>query len=179
MQPTEEIWRPVVGFEGAYEVSDHGRVRSVDRWVTYTNRWGGTSTTFHHGQILRPGVHVRSGHLHVNLHRKSRYVHQLVLEAFVGPRPDGMRHTRHMNGIPADNRVENLAWGTFSENYLDSVAHGTHTNAAKTYCKWGHEFTPENTIPNSGQKNRACRECARIRGREWARNKRRESKARG
>ena len=52
------------------------------------------------------------------------YVHRLVLEAFVGPRPEGMA-CRHLDGDRANNRVENLAWGTYSENERDKLRHGT------------------------------------------------------
>ncbi len=55
--------------------------------------------------------------------RRTCKVHHLVLEAFVGPRPEGME-CRHLNGDPFDNRPENLAWGTRSENALDKVRHG-------------------------------------------------------
>jgi hypothetical protein len=69
----------------------------------------------------------RRGYLRVNLfiggRVVSRDVHQLVLEAFVGSRPEGMV-CRHLNGVPTDNRVENLAWGTYGENNADIVRHG-------------------------------------------------------
>lgn len=111
---TEE-WRPVVGFEGLYEVSDQGRVRSAPRPKT-------------RGGLLRPGGH-RSGHLHVVLSRAgrvcTRQVHRLVLEAFTGPCPEG-QECRHLNGDPADNRHVNLCWGTRSENVQDMIRHGTH-----------------------------------------------------
>ncbi len=54
-----------------------------------------------------------------------RYVHRLVLELFVGPCPVGME-ARHLNGDPTDNRVENLCWGTHTENIADQKVHGTH-----------------------------------------------------
>ncbi|KDE14258.1 hypothetical protein N505_0105420 [Rhodococcus aetherivorans] len=165
-----EMWRPVVGFEGAYEVSNEGQVRSIDRHVA--GRAG--STRLIRGRALKPGTAKRGGYHYVILSGRTRYVHHLVLEAFIGPRPEGDTHTRHLNGNPQDNRVENLQWGTRSENFLDTVEHGMHNNASKTHCKWGHEFTPENTIPNSGGRNRACRTCARNRGAEWARRKRRQ-----
>jgi predicted transcriptional regulator len=67
----------------------------------------------------------RSGHLNVHLGRVDRRsVHTLVLEAFVGPRPDGTE-CRHLDGNPANNRVENLAWGTKLQNEADKVRHGT------------------------------------------------------
>ena len=65
------------------------------------------------------------GHLSVALGRgNSRCVHELVLLAFVGAKPP-KHECRHLNGDPADNRLENLAWGTRSENIKDAVAHGT------------------------------------------------------
>ncbi len=59
------------------------------------------------------------------------FVHRLVLLAFKGPRPDG-QYCRHLNGVPTDNRLANLAWGTKSENTFDKVGHGTHPHASKT-----------------------------------------------
>lgn len=82
---------------------------------------------------LRPARWLRTwahedGHIRVSLyckgHQHIRYVHRLILEAFVGPCPDGME-CRHANGNPADNRLENLRWGTRSENQRDAVKHGT------------------------------------------------------
>jgi hypothetical protein len=61
--------------------------------------------------------------LRVDNIRTRRTIHSLVLEAFVGPRPPGSV-TRHLNGCPDDNRLENLAWGTHSENILDMDRHG-------------------------------------------------------
>lgn len=147
-------WLPIPGYESHYEVSDTGRVRS-----------------------LRSGQHVRpaprpvkpgdngQGHLHVNLwldgKPTKRYVHQLVLEAFVGPCPDGME-VLHGNGDASDNRRENLRYGTSQENRMDAVRHGTHNMSSKTHCKRGHEFTVENTALvklASGSIGRRCRAC--------------------
>src|SRR5262249_12949164 len=67
---------------------------------------------------------------------------------------------RHLNGIRTDNRPENLAWGTKSENMQDAVRHGTHLETRKTHCPEGHEYTPENTIMGGrNRKSRGCKKC--------------------
>jgi hypothetical protein len=120
-----ERWLPVVGFEGEYEVSDLGRVRSLDRTARYVRRdqYSGRDLEIfrsHKGRILRPGKK-QSGHVSVVLGRTeaggagSKDVHVLVLEAFVGRRPQG-HECCHENDVADDNRLENLSWGTRSKN---------------------------------------------------------------
>lgn len=72
------------------------------------------------GRILRPGRFCRSGHVSVVLGRGThgKPVHQLVLLTFVGPAPEGLE-VRHINGNPSDNRLENLFYGTRTENIID------------------------------------------------------------
>ncbi len=124
----EPIWKPVVGFEGIYEVSDTGLVRSLDRVITYhlPCRSGETKVVgrFKRGRELKP-TPKDSGHLLVSLGRGTtpHSVHSLVLEAFVGPRPEGMNGL-HRNDDPADNRLENLYWGTQSQNVSDAIRNG-------------------------------------------------------
>lgn len=114
-----ERWRPVPGHSG-YEVSDLGRVRS------YRNRQGHPTST---PRMLSPGT-VR-GYKHIKLGRsRQTKVHILVLEAFVGPRPDGMV-CRHLDGNPLNNRLTNLRWGTAEENYADRHRHGTHNSGSR------------------------------------------------
>lgn len=153
----EEEWRPIPDYEGIYEVSGHGRVRSVDRYIL-PGRGGTPRLRRGAMRTLTPG---RRGHLYVPLFSAGRVktmpVHQLVLLAFVGPRLDGMEGC-HNNGVPDDNRVENLRWGTRSENSLDMVRHGDHWQARKTECKWGHEYTAENTLYSKS--GRYCRQCS-------------------
>ena len=112
-----ETWKPIPS-EPGYEVSDLGRVRSVDRVVSTTRgprRYG--------GKLLSPNV-AKSGHVHFSLGRKSeRCGHDLVLEAFVGPRPIRME-ARHGDGNPSNNVLGNLCWGTRSENNKDRTRHG-------------------------------------------------------
>jgi hypothetical protein len=119
-----ERWLPVIGYEGWYEVSDAGRVRSVDRYIEYKDG----RKRFYKSQ-LRTQVDL-NGYRGVSLYRAGdekrenrRFVHQLVLEAFVGPCPPGME-CRHLNGVPSDNRLKNLAWGTSKENTADTIRHG-------------------------------------------------------
>lgn len=123
-----ERWKPIPGYEGVYEVSDLGRVRSLDRIEEYQriDQYSGRIITVHRrrrGKVLRPG-RMSGGHLSVALGRGgTRTVHSLVLEAFVGPCPPGME-CLHRNGKHQDNRFENLRWGTRSENLHDAVRHG-------------------------------------------------------
>jgi hypothetical protein len=112
------------------------------------------------GTPLKPYVGDRAGHLRVDLGGRRAYVHQLVAEAFIGPRPAG-QEVRHLNGDPSDNRVENLAYGTRSQNVLDSVQHGTYrnNNREKGQCPQGHDYDTVNTYvdPRGRRRCRACR----------------------
>jgi hypothetical protein len=150
-----EIWKPVVGYEGIYEVSSHARVRRV--------RAGqGTRS----GHILSPVVG-KKGYLQVKLLRKVTRIHRIVAMAFLGE--SDLPLVRHLDGNPANNIPSNLAWGTSQDNTDDRVRHGRTTYAGSsklaTHCKWGHEYTPENTRyevkKNCHRPARRCRECAR------------------
>lgn len=175
-----ERWLPIPGYEGIYEVSDAGRVRSLDRLNARGRRLAGK---------LRSLSVMPSGHLTValNAHRVRRTwsVHHLVLMAFVGPRPEGMEAC-HWNDEPSDNRLENLRWDTRSANQADSVRNGTHAMASRTHCPKGHEYTAENTYlhPKGSRYCRACRDQyredhrdeRRAKGREYMRRKRAAAK---
>ena len=112
MSGTFERWLPVVGLEGRYDVSDQGRVRLKSR------------------RLLRgcAAPRQRGAYWQVCLSRdgwsRSFLVHQLVLEAFVGSRPEGME-CRHLDGNGGNNVLTNLAWGTAQENANDRASHGT------------------------------------------------------
>jgi hypothetical protein len=155
---TSENWRPVVGCEGYYSVSDLGRVRGEDRTYTYNGRHGLT-TRSKRGKVLtqhRDTVGYKTVTLSMNAARKKFRVHRLVLEAFVGLRPDGMV-CRHLNDDKTNNTLANLTWGSYLENSADAIRNGNpnqHTN--KTHCFRGHPFSPENTCVSterSGKKN--------------------------
>lgn len=144
-----ERWLPVLGFEGTHEVSDRGRVRSLDR-VVETN----LGPRRYRSKLLSPGL--TSGHYTVDIGGRSRWVHHLVLEAFVGPRPSGQQ-CRHSNDIGTDNRLENLAWGTSSENAMDMVDNGNHHYARESTCMRGHLLVEPNLLLKA--RGRQCRSC--------------------
>lgn len=116
-------WRPVVGYDGAYEVSEHGDVRSVERTIQRSNG----ADQIVPGKLLTKHPDRRGYHLvsltrgHKAVHRR---VHRLVLEAFVGPCPDG-HEGLHGDGDMHNNHRSNLRWGTRTENVHDSMRHGT------------------------------------------------------
>lgn len=131
-----EEWRAVVGFEGSYEVSDLGRVRSLDR-VEHFQRVDARSGKLvsvsrrHKGVLLVPEKVKKSGYLRVQLGKGNKlYVHALVLTAFTGPCPDGFEGC-HGDGDRTNNREPNLRWDTRRENVADMVKHGTANF-------WGH-----------------------------------------
>lgn len=155
-----ERWLPVVDWEGLYEVSDRGRVRSVDR--TVPGRWGLTRLR---GRLLTPSMDGSRKRPHVQLCRcgtvEHHQVQDLVARAFIGPRTEG-HQLCHWNDISTDNRLSNLRYGTPSDNAYDKVRNGRHNEANKTHCKRGHEFTPENTYIQPSTNGRRCLECKRI-----------------
>jgi HNH endonuclease len=159
--PLRWLWAP--GFEPRYRVWESGEVESVFR------RYAG-------GKILRPMLLKSRGGTPYHAVRlypgdgtfRDWAVHSLVLETFVGARPDGLE-ARHLNGDSLDNRLVNLAWGTHSENMLDKQAHGTDLEFAKTHCDHGHEFTPENTYVGTNANGRPSRTCKRCRADRMAR----------
>lgn len=159
-----ERWLPVVGYVGLYEVSDCGRVRSVDRVLERGGRWGPRKLRLR-GQAIRPATK-DYGHRFVSLsdhdgHESLRYVHVLVLEAFVGPRPDGLV-TCHNDGDSANNRLDNLRWDTQSSNLHDTVAHGKHAAANKTRCPRNHLLRAPNLCSRPARRHhRSCLACAR------------------
>lgn len=156
-----ESWKPILGWEGYYEVSDRGRVRSVDRFV----KCSGTSLRQELGRIMSQHSN-ENGYFYVmaSKHGKTKriWVHRAVLEAFVSPRPRGMV-TMHLNNDPADNHVENLKWGTQAENIRQSVRDGRQANVRKKKCSRGHEFHDWNLEQAAlRQGKRSCLACYKV-----------------
>ena len=156
---TQEEWRSVLGYEGLYEVSSLGRVRSLSRVVERRN---GRAYTIP-GRILKCTVSKR-GYRTVTLYRNftnsSRGVHQLVAGAFI-PNPESLPVVRHYNDDKMDNSRENLRWGTQGDNIRDIVRNGNYRSywGEKTECKRGHDYSDENTYldPRGRRRCRTCR----------------------
>ena len=107
---TEEIWRPVVGYEGLYEVSSYGRVRSLDRYIN--------NNSFRKGKILKFSTNRRGylkAHLSLNNKVKTYLVHRIVAISFI-PNPDNLPEVNHKDEDKTNNSVDNLEWCNRSYN---------------------------------------------------------------
>lgn len=113
----EEIWKDIKGYEGIYQVSTFGRMKSLDRYVTRKNG----AVQFYPGKFLKicynKRVDVYEVHLRKNNKRKCFKVHRLVAEAFIeNDDPINKTTVNHKDGKRENNRVDNLEWATYSEN---------------------------------------------------------------
>lgn len=156
---TAEEWRAVPGHEGFYEVSDLGNVRSLDRIITDKRGF----KLPRRGKPLRPTPSGPMSYPNLKLRGRTRYLHDLVTSAFIGPKPPGQL-VRHLNGITSDARLSNLAYGTYAENFADSLRHGTFAPRRLRIlngCRSGH------TYPDDRKPGAECRICATARMRRW------------
>lgn len=118
----KEKWMPIKNYEGFYEVSDKGRVRSLDRYVNGKHK----NKAFRKGRVLKPEK-VQAGYYRVELQKngfkKRLYVHRLVADSFI-PNPHNKPQVNHINSMRDDNIVYNLEWVTPKENIIHGVEHG-------------------------------------------------------
>lgn len=120
-----EEWRPVKGYEGLYEVSNLGRVRSLDRYIDTVSGLGEPYKRFSKGRVLKL-LYNNKGYLKITLYNgitdKQKQVHRLVAEAFI-PNPDNLPEVNHKDQNPANNCVDNLEWcdRKYNVNYADAV----------------------------------------------------------
>lgn len=127
-----EIWKDVVGFEGVYQVSNHGNVKSLDREIVH-NTYKDTAKPkkqLHKGQALKQKINNQGkGYVYVQLWLHSdhfkRFVHRLVAEAFM-PNPKNKPQVNHKDGNPRNNHVDNLEWVTQRENIAHALETGLH-----------------------------------------------------
>jgi hypothetical protein len=119
-----ERWADIPNHPG-YQASDHGRIRSLNRIITKSNGRIQRRT----GKLLK-GVPNEKGYLRVALdYGKQRYIHDLVLEAWIGPRPPGIIHGCHADDNKTNNRPTNLSWETALANEQTKVQRGRHRNS--------------------------------------------------
>lgn len=171
-----ERWLPVPGYEGLYEVSDHGRIRSLDKVIEKTSKNGVKYRHHARGRMMHQ-VPAPFGHLYTRLHKDGQgrtfFVHRLVLMAFVGPRPEGTECC-HNDGVATNNRLENLRWDTAKSNAADRTKHGVQAGLNKTHCPRSHILAEPNLNQarlRGKRPQRACLACARAAARLKARRK--------
>lgn len=129
---SNEIWKPVIGYEGCYEVSNFGRVRSLDRFVPHNGR-----TKFAKGEVLLPNL-IQRGYLQVCLYKngvgKRRLIHRLVMEAF-NPTDDDSLVINHKDLDKTNNIVSNLEWVTHKQNTRHAWDNGACDETLKKRSK--------------------------------------------
>lgn len=147
-----ETWKDVVGFEGTYQVSNIGRVRSLLTGNFKKTHIGTIGYRFVY--LWKHGVETKTT------------VHRVVAEAF-SDRPEGKNYVLHSDGDSLNNLATNLRWGTQKENMQDARTHGTI--GPKELCKQGHPLTPDNLYQytrKDGRLNRMCKTCQKARSRK-------------
>lgn len=151
-----ESWASLPGYEGLYEVSSLGLVRSLGTGKLVAQRWHPTTKPENH-RYLTVRLRGEDGK------RKWMKVHKAVLLAFVSLCPPGLEGC-HWDGDRSNNSLSNLRWDTRQYNALDALVHGTHSETRKTVCPADHRYSPENTR-YTPRGHRVCRACHRERER--------------
>lgn len=133
-----EIWKPVKGYEGYYEVSNLGRIKSIERMVKWKGRERFVKETIKATNIDKGGYPVVT--LCRDCKSTSVKVHRIIAEAFI-PNPDNKPLIDHINTIRTDNRVENLRWCTNQENCNNPITlrNARKNNYTKESCAKANE----------------------------------------
>lgn len=157
----QENWKDIRGYEGLYQVSDFGRVKSLERYTIKKHGRSGQMVKYPEKErIMIHHTNKKTGYcsllLQYNNKKKSALIHRLVAEAFIN-NIDNKPQVNHINGIKTDNRLENLEWNTRSENQLHSFKTGLQKPNKTNLGKFGKESAnskPIIRIDNNGNKLR-------------------------
>ncbi|MDG4968269.1 NUMOD4 domain-containing protein [Lactococcus lactis] len=119
-----EVWKDIPGYEGKYQASSYGQIRSLDREVIVTERVRGRFKRVCKGKILAQKRQDAYGHLGTSLGQSGQfYTHYLVALTFLGERPEN-QDVRHLDGNLINNNLENLAYGSRTDNIIDCYRQG-------------------------------------------------------
>lgn len=120
----EEVWKDIPKYEGFYEISNHGRIRSVTRTVTFTDSRKRTwKAKIKNLKKAKNGYYMTQ--LYKNGKFESFYVHHLVLLAFVGPCPEGMQCRHFPDNNRTNNNIWNISWNTSAQDAQDKITMNT------------------------------------------------------
>lgn len=132
----QEIWKDIEGYEGIYQVSNLGRVRSLDRIRNGRNQYGAEFKVIHKGKELTP-FSTLTGYLEVSLYIKQKrhnfLIHRLVAQAFI-PNIKELSEVNHIDGNKSNNRSDNLEWCTNIENQQHAIRTGLRK--VKKVCQY-------------------------------------------
>lgn len=153
-----EQWKPVIGWEGYYEVSNLGAVRSVSTSFRASRR-GRVVDVRKAQRVLR--TYLTAGYPSVALCRngeqRTEYVHKLVCESFHGSMPFPRMDVAHCDGNRLNNRAQNLRWATRTENLADKLLHGTQKRGEQL---WFSKLTDEEVSEIKGDTTMSNRQWA-------------------
>lgn len=151
-------WRDIPGFEGRYQVSDDGKVRSL-----LCGTKNGDTVERSEPRLMRPKSN-HDGYLQVTLYnagsRTTRFVHRLLLEAFRGPCPAGFESS-HLDGSRTNNVLSNLIWESKKDNNARRIEHGTQTRGESVPS---HVLTDNDVVYFRSEQRLLARRLANQRG---------------
>lgn len=152
------MWKNIEGYEGWYQVSDKGEVRSLDRTVIYKD---GRRRVFK-GVVLRP-VNSR-GYWKVNLQKNKKMntkdIHALVAAAFI-PKPSYAQCVNHKDGNKRNNNVSNLEWVTYARNNQHARETGLNKSRGEVLVKYNIEHTQIKVAMYQNDELIAIKDCSR------------------